>query len=94
MTFSQIGLIFDIIGVLILFKFGLPSDFDPNKGVSFLVINSPEDGDPYVLKKNRKIKIIAYGGLVLIILGFLLQFIGTLYIRPLHLCWYEALHFA
>ncbi len=56
MTFSQIGLVLDIIGVLILFKFGLPSDFDPNKGASFLIINSPEKGDPDVLRKNKRIR--------------------------------------
>lgn len=76
MIFSQIGLLFDIIGVLILFRHGLPSKYDENKGVKHFTINQPEEV-PEIVKRNKAIKVISYTGLILIILGFVFQFIGT-----------------
>jgi hypothetical protein len=88
-TFSAIGLIFDILGVLLLFKFGFPQpDFD--EGVSLGL----EDNTPITTDDGRTITAKEYGreaqkkkglykkmsllALTLVLLGFTLQFIGSL----------------
>lgn len=78
MTLNQYGLLIDIIGVLILFKFGLPSAFNENAGKVFLTIeDKSEEEIGKEDRKNRFIKIMSYVGLILILAGFLLQFIGS-----------------
>lgn len=70
---SSIGLISDIVGVLILFVYGLPSKIEQHNLVSFSGTKEPE----HVSRKNRKVKRWAYVGLSLLLLGFILQLIGT-----------------
>lgn len=73
MTLSQCligsGLLLDIAGVILLFIFGLPSKI-PQSGRLLL------EGD-YDEKGARRFRIGAYAGLTLLVLGFSLQFIGT-----------------
>ncbi len=66
---SSAGLIFDFIGVLFLFRYGLPSAWDD--GDHFTDYRKPDE------KKNNRIKLLSYTGLTLIGIGFILQFIGT-----------------
>lgn len=63
------GLIFDIIGVLGLFRYGLPSDLNKQGHVFYVhEKKNQEQIDKYkVYERNSKIS------LVLIVIGFLLQ---------------------
>jgi len=72
LTLTQIGLLLDIAGVILLFKFGLPSGYDVSMGKSMSGELPKEQMD-----KNVRIKIGAYTGLSLLILGFALQFLGA-----------------
>ncbi len=72
---SSIGLIADIIGVLLLFKYGLPSMLKENGGGLLLEEDAAEE--KIRINTNDKIKRRAYFGLTLILIGFLLQLIGT-----------------
>ena len=72
LNLSQIGLLLDIAGVVLLFRYGLPSGYDISMGKS-MSGELPEDQK----KKNRRITIGAYTGLFLLILGFALQFFGA-----------------
>ena len=71
-SINQLGLIFDIIGVILLFMYGLPSRIiEPPK----LLLEgdlSKEDS-----KKNRFITIMSYIGLSCLFIGFFLQFLGS-----------------
>lgn len=66
---SSAGLIFDIIGVIFLFFYDLPSRWD--NGDQFTDYKKPNE------QKNKRIKILSCTGLILIGIGFILQFIGT-----------------
>jgi hypothetical protein len=76
--FSALGLLLDFIGVLILFKYGLPSKIKT-------LDNCLDAGDltdaekEQILLMNRKITIWAKWGLGMIILGFALQFAGVIF---------------
>jgi hypothetical protein len=79
LTTTQWGLMSDILGVLLLFKFGLPSKFVvvTNNLVWGDVDNKSEESRA-ANRKNKKISFWAHVGLSLLILGFLLQFAGTI----------------
>lgn len=69
---NSIGLGFDIIGVLILFKYGLPSKIHtPPK----LLLESGLTAEE--IKENKKIWCWAYSGLFSLILGFIFQLISN-----------------
>ena len=69
MTVTLIGLTFDIIGVIILFRFGiLPSEIFDN----MIWTSGMKDSDIEQHKKWSKI------GLSMLLFGFILQIIGTL----------------
>ncbi len=74
--YSALGLILDIIGVLILFKYGLPSKIKEYGGGLLLEENFEEE--KLRVSENKKITKRAYLGLSLLLAGFLFQFIGTL----------------
>ncbi|NQU52071.1 MAG: hypothetical protein HQ522_05985 [Bacteroidetes bacterium] len=67
---SSIGLLLDIVGVIMLFRFGLPSKVGDAPG---LVIG---DILPETVKKNVYIKRMAYVSLGFLIIGFSLQLAG------------------
>ena len=68
--FNSIGLVCDILGVLLLFKFGLPSEVTKNGEVEY-VGGNPEEAE---VKKWYKYKRWANIALSLLILGFAFQF--------------------
>jgi hypothetical protein len=75
MNYSQIGLILDITGVLILFQYGLPSKYRPD---SENIVLGESDEERFKREKaNYKIKFMSRTGLVFLIVGFLFQFIGS-----------------
>jgi hypothetical protein len=85
---SSLGLVSDIIGVVIIFIHGLPSKVDEMGGVLLLGEN-PKD-EQIRKNKNKRITRYAYFGLAFIILGFLLQLIGTnLYSSTCNTCHYH-----
>ncbi|GHN02370.1 hypothetical protein WSM22_38590 [Cytophagales bacterium WSM2-2] len=75
--FTLIGLVFDIVGALLLFKYGLPSKVK-EMGSAFGGGPEADEEEKERLAYNRKIEIMANTGLVLLILGFVLQFIANL----------------
>ena len=71
MSYNQIGLLLDIVGVLILFKFGLPSSFkDGTEQFRF-------PPDPQRDNYNKMIKFMARLGLIFLLAGFIFQYFGT-----------------
>jgi hypothetical protein len=76
LTISQWGLILDFAGVLLLFKYGLPSKILSENGP---MIAAGAHGEQLlrIQKKNRKVRTGAKLGLLLISLGFVLQFFGS-----------------
>ncbi len=69
---NSIGLALDILGVILLFKFGLPSEFyTPPKLLLEGGLSKEEE------EKNKKIKFWAHMGLTSLILGFVFQLIGN-----------------
>jgi len=70
-TVCSLGLILDIIGVVILFFYGLPSKFHtPPKLLLEQGLNKDE------LLENKKIQSRANRGLILIAIGFILQVVS------------------
>lgn len=78
MTLSQLGLLLDMIGVVLLFVFGLPSAYieNPENGGNLALGSSSEDEIIKVKRMNLLIKIMSFLGLIIVFAGFLLQFIG------------------
>lgn len=78
MTSSQwsnaIGLICDIIGVVMLFKYGLPAEVNQH-GHSFLIGEQDDEEEKIKWKKYNFLSKIALGFLLL---GFVLQFIAVI----------------
>lgn len=72
---NVIGLTFDIIGVLMLFKYGLPSDINKNGHIS--IITTQVDNDE--IHKYKKYKRLSYIALSSIIIGFILQALSTIW---------------
>lgn len=72
--FSTLGLLADIIGVLIAFRYGLPSQIDIGE---LRRLEESESTEITRLRKNQKIRCWAYLGLAFLLLGFILQLIGS-----------------
>jgi hypothetical protein len=72
-TLNTLGLLFDLFGVLLLFKFGLPSDIDKNGSIG--IILEQEDEKKEWIQYNFWSKT----GLGFISLGFILQIISNYY---------------
>ena len=66
---SSAGLVLDISGAALLFKFGLPADVR-RKGESFLLIG---DADPAQIAKGKLYDRYGKLGICLLIIGFVLQ---------------------
>lgn len=66
------GLAFDIIGVLLLWKFGLP-EFISREGHDYLITEEINGAEKEKAKKYDK---YAKGALIFIVIGFALQFIS------------------
>ena len=86
-TINSVGLVFDIIGVILLFIFGLPnrfvSDGPPTNTISF-------GWDPDSVKQWEKkwnwYKFVSWFALVFLVLGFFLQIVSN---HPGLLGWME-----
>jgi hypothetical protein len=73
-AFNLIGLALNLLGVLLLFRWGMPFRVE-TKGVTFRITSQV---DAEGLAQERTYKIIGYVGLVLLILGTALQMAATL----------------
>lgn len=70
MNLSQLGLILNIIGTIIIAIWGLPNWYYSQTGATFVTMSvNVEEGKKY----NRRRKVKAYLGLVLLGIGFLCQ---------------------
>ena len=76
MTMSQglicMGLGLDIVGVILLYRYGLPSRY-PEDGISLIWPGG--DSDP---KEQNRFKNLSRSAIILLILGFVLQIVGTI----------------
>jgi hypothetical protein len=70
---SSIGLASDIMGALLLWKFGLPENIN-RKGMSFLALESNDEKEINKAKKYDKLSMFA---VLLLVLGFILQLISN-----------------
>ncbi|MCW3082950.1 MAG: hypothetical protein JWP12_316 [Bacteroidetes bacterium] len=70
---NVIGLCFDLIGVLILFKYGLPADVSRD-GIQSM---NMAGADPDEAKKWKKYNILSRIALLFLICGGVLQIIST-----------------
>ena len=70
---TSIGLLLDIVGIGLLWKFGLPPDVRRG-GVGYLML---EESDPEEAAKAEKYDRYGRLGLGLLVLGFMLQFVGS-----------------
>lgn len=76
-TLVHIGLIFDVLGAVILYFYGLPSDIVNERGPS-LIAEHDDKTLAAIQKHNARIKLRSRIGLSFIGIGFLLQLIGSL----------------
>jgi len=70
---NTLGLIFDIIGVLLLFKFGLTANPSKEGAMNFVF----EGVDEKIARKWRKYNFFSILGIILVIVGFILQIISN-----------------
>ncbi len=77
-AFTPIGLSFDIIGVALLFWFGLPSKIKPViSDMKTDIHTSDEKKD--IERKNRLIILFSRSGLASLVLGFSFQILGWIF---------------
>ena len=84
---SSIGLCLDIVGAVLIFKYGMPSRYMEQhpQNLTILGANKRWPDDEYekiksdIDKRNWHIKFFANAGLILLIIGFILQFCGVLF---------------
>lgn len=69
---NTVGLILDIVGVILLFRFGLPPDVSRSGG-NLLTWGVDEDE----VKKGKRYDKISWTALAVIVLGFALQIVST-----------------
>ena len=74
---NVIGMTFDIIGVLMLFKYGLPSDLNKH-GTIFKVAEGFDQREVDQWKRYDRLSKIA---LTFIIIGFLMQVLSTVWVN-------------
>jgi hypothetical protein len=79
MTLAQIlnciGLTFDIIGVIMLFKYGLPSDINKDGHIGIILDQEDEDEK----ERWKKYNFFSRIALTLVIVGFMFQFSSNFY---------------
>ncbi len=67
---NSVGLFFDIIGILLIWKYGLPVEL-PTTGVKWAVAYDPN--------VKNKYKLFGHIGLCLIVVGFICQIVSNFY---------------
>ncbi len=75
---TALGLSLDIIGVLLLFFYGLPPKINRD-GANFLLVRTGSEEEEQEVRKAARNKVLSTIALWLIIGGFVLQLIGTVY---------------
>ena len=70
---NSVGLLLDVAGVLLLFKFGLPEDVR-RKGESYLLLEKTDEAE---MAKGKRYDFWARVALSLVLLGFVLQLISN-----------------
>ena len=70
---NALGLTLDIAGVILLFRFGLPPAVDRSGAVHLIA----EEADEAEVAKGRRYDFWGRVGLVLILVGFLLQLVSN-----------------
>jgi hypothetical protein len=78
---NEIGLILDVLGFLLLLIYGFPSKIKTESDNANHLVSKKETEIEKSKRENDncKIRIKAYIGTTLILLGFIFQFIGNLY---------------
>ena len=75
---NTIGLAFDIVGVLVVFWFGLAADVPRDAPMGFLIVNEPDETEERAARvKWRRYRCLSYLGLLLLVLGFILQIVSN-----------------
>lgn len=70
---NTVGLAFDIVGVVLLFCFGLPPDVSKSGAISIVLEANDEDE----ARKAKRYDKISWSALCIIVLGFILQIVST-----------------
>lgn len=70
---SSIGLALDMLGIIIIFFFGISPRLDI-KGNTYRVSGEVDENE---IRKAKIYKLLSWIGLILIFMGFLFQFIGN-----------------
>lgn len=71
-------LLANIIGTMVVYFYGLPSNIrDPKEGDIFVVATPTEEQQRTIRRTNLKLKVKSYLGLTFILIGFLIQFIAS-----------------
>ena len=75
---NTIGLLLDVIGVILVFRFGLAPDVPREASGGFLVLNGPTEAQKEEARaKWRRYRYLSYLGLLLLVLGFILQIVSN-----------------
>ena len=72
-TLINIGLVLDIIGTLVIFKYGLPSS--ETKSIHALSFEDPSPEEKRAIKITKRISPI---GIILLVCGFVFQLVGNI----------------
>jgi hypothetical protein len=70
---NSAGLLLDIVGALILWKYGLPADVN-RAGASALLLESVDDEE---IARGKRYDQLSRVGLALLVLGFALQLVSN-----------------
>jgi hypothetical protein len=72
--FGTLGLVLDIIGVLLIYLYGIPNDLNA-KGLIYKVCEGTDEDE---VKKYKKCKRRSDFGLILVLIGFVFQLISSI----------------
>lgn len=70
---GAIGLVLDIIGAYLIYKFGLPEEVSKSGTVNLVI----EEEDPEEIEKARKYDKLSKLGFYILIAGFILQLVSS-----------------
>ena len=66
---SSIGLLLDIVGAMLIFKYGLPEKVD-REGLNYVIVSGKDEKE---IQKSKKYDFRANGGILCLMIGFALQ---------------------
>jgi len=73
-TLNNIGLFLDIIGAVIIYKYGLPSA--ETRSIHAIAFSDPSDKEKRDIKTT---KVLSPVGIILLIIGFFFQLLGNIF---------------